>query len=73
MIKVTFKGPNPGELLRAASAEIEKQLSSKAKAAAMRHGGVTVRFKREADGSPASVEFQGSEAAIEAAKAALQR
>jgi hypothetical protein len=73
MIKVTFKGPKPGDLVRAASAEIEKQLSSKAKAAALRHGGVTVRFKRKADGTPASVEFQGSEAAVEAAKAALQR
>lgn len=71
MIKINFKGQKPGDLLRAASAEIEKQLSSKAKAAALRHGGVTVRFKRNANGTPATVEFEGSEAAIEAAKAAL--
>ena len=73
MIRVSFKGPTPGELLRAESAEIERQLSAKAKAAALRHGGVTVRFKRKVDGTPASIELQGSDAAIQAARAALQR
>ena len=68
MIKITFKGPKPGDLLRAATAAIEKDLESKAKAAAMRHGGVTVRFKR-----PASIELQGSDAAIAAARSALER
>ena len=36
MIKITFKGPKPGVLLRAATAAIEKDLESKAKAAANR-------------------------------------
>ena len=73
MIKITFKGPKPGDLLRAATAAIEKDLESKAKAAAMRHGGVTVRFKRTASGGPASIELQGSGAAIAAARSALER
>ena len=73
MIKITFKGPKPGDLLRAATAAIEKHVESKAKAAAMRHGGVTVRFKRTASGGPASIELQGSDAAIAAARSALER
>jgi hypothetical protein len=73
MIKISITGPKPGDLLRAATAAIEKDLASKAKAAALRHGGVTVRFKRTASGGPASIELQGSDAAIAAAQAALRR
>jgi predicted outer membrane protein len=73
MIKIDFKGPKPGDLVRAASAEIEKQFTAKAKAATARHGGVSVRFTRKADGTVRSVEFQGSPAAIEAAKLAIER
>lgn len=73
MITMSFKGPTRGALLKAAFAEIEKTISTKAKAAASRHGGVTVRFKRKADGSLANVEFAGSEAAVNAAKSAIQR
>lgn len=58
MIKISITGPKPGDLLRAATAAIEKDLASKAKAAALRHGGVTVRFKRTASGGPASIELQ---------------
>ncbi|WP_428420760.1 hypothetical protein [Methylibium sp.] len=73
MIKISVKGPTANDLLKAATAVIEKDLASKAKAAALRHGGVTVRFKRSASGGPASMELQGSDAAIAAAQAALQR
>jgi hypothetical protein len=54
-----------------ASAQMEKQITAKAKAAALPHGGVTVVFKRKADGTVASVDFQGTDAAVEAAKATL--
>lgn len=73
MIKIDFKGPKPGDLLRIASAEIEKQIAAKARTAAARQGGVAVRFSRKADGTVRSVEFQGSPAAVEAAKTALER
>ena len=46
MIKITFKGPKPGDLLRAATT---------------------------ASGGPASIELQGSDAAIAAARSALER
>lgn len=73
MIKIDFKVPKPADLLRAASAEIEKQIAAKARVATARHGGVTVRFSRKADGTVRSVEFRGSPAAIEAAKLAMER
>lgn len=73
MIKIDFKGPKPADLLRAASAEIEKQIAAKARSAASRHGGVGVRFTRKADGTVRSVEFTGSDAALAAVKAAVKR
>ena len=57
--------------MRSAMAEVEKQITRKARDAAARHGGVTVRFSRKPDGSIRAVEFQGSEAAIKAATAAI--
>lgn len=71
MIKIDIKMPSKVDLMRAAMAEVEKQITKKARDAAARHGGVTVRFSRKPDGSIRTVEFQGSEAAIEAAKAAI--
>lgn len=73
MIKISVKGPSANDLLRAATAAIVKDLASKAKAAALRHGGVTVQFERSASGGAASMQLQGSDAAIAAAQAALQR
>jgi hypothetical protein len=73
VIKIEIKGPKPSDLLRAASAEIEKQIAAKARSAALRHGGVSVRFTRKSDGTIRSVEFQGSQAAIAAARAAIER
>ena len=69
MIKIAIKMPGKADLMRSAMAEAEKP--RKAKDAAARHGGVTVRFSRKPDGSIRAVEFQGSEAAIKAATAAI--
>ena len=71
MIKIDVKMPSGADLIRAALAEVEKQITKKARNAATRHGGVTMRYSRKPDGSIRTVEFQGSEAAIEAAKAAI--
>ena len=72
MINVKFTVPTKAELMRTALAQIEKNIFAKAQDAARPHGGVSVRFKRNADGSIASVEFSGSEAAIVAAKSTLR-
>ena len=69
---ISIKMPSKVDLMKAAMAEIEQQITKKAKAAAARYGGVTVRFTKKSDGSIKSVEFQGSEAAVEAAQAAIQ-
>lgn len=71
MIKIDIKIPSKADLMRAATAEVEKQITKKARDAAARHGGVTVRFNRKPDGSIREIKFQGSVAAIEAAKAAV--
>ena len=71
MFKIDIKMPSEADLMKAAMGEIEKQVIKKAKEAAARHGGVTVRFTRKPDGSIRTVEFQGPQAAIEAAKAAI--
>lgn len=73
MIKIDIKMPSKADLMRAAMAEVEKHISQTARRAAARHGGVTVRFTRKPDGSIRTVEFQGSEAAIAAAHAAVGR
>lgn len=71
MIKVDIKVPSQNDIVRAAMAEIEKDIAKKAQSAAARHGGVTVRFERKSDGTIRTVNFQGSEAAVEAARAAI--
>lgn len=71
MIKLDIKMPTKADLMRTAMAEVEKQITRKARDAAARHGGVTVRVSRKPDGSIRTVEFQGSEAAIAAARATL--
>jgi type IV secretory pathway TrbL component len=73
VIKVDVKFPSAADLKRAAFAEIEKQIASKARSAAARHGGVTVRFTRKADGTLRTLDFQGSDAAIAAARRAIER
>jgi len=71
MSKIDITMPSKADLMRSAMAEVEKQITRKARDAAARHGGVTVRFSRKPDGSIRTVEFQGSEAAIKAATAAI--
>lgn len=71
MIEIDIKMPSKADLMRAAMAEAEKQITRKARDAAARHGGVTARFSRKPDGSIRAVEFQGTEAAIKAATAAI--
>jgi hypothetical protein len=71
MIKFDIKMPSTDALRRAAMVEIEKGLTKKAQGAAARHGGVTVKFERKPDGTIRTVKFQGSEAAVEAAKVAI--
>jgi hypothetical protein len=71
MMKIDIKMPSTADLMRAAMAEIEKQVTIKARNAAARHGGVTIRLNRKPDGNIQTIEFQGSQAAIEAAKAAV--
>jgi hypothetical protein len=72
MIKFDIKVPSSDDLMRAAMAEIEKGITQKARRAAAPHGGVTVKLERKLDGTIRAVEFQGSEAAVEAAQAALK-
>lgn len=71
MIKIDFKMPRAADLKRTAMAEVEKQITTKAQSAAALHGGVTVRVSHKPDGTIRAVEFQGADAAIEAAKAAV--
>lgn len=71
MIKIDIKMPSKVNLMRAAMAEVEKQITETAQSGAAPHGAVRVRFDRKSDGSIRSVEFEGSEAAIEATKAAV--
>jgi len=71
MIKIDIKMLSKPGLMRVAMAAVEKQITKKAKDAAARHGGVTVRFSRKSDGSIRAVNFQGSDAAINAVKVAV--
>jgi hypothetical protein len=73
MIKIDFKLPSHEQIVRAAMVALEADITKKAKSAAARHGGVTVKFDRKADGAIQTVKFEGSEAAIAAARASLAR
>lgn len=70
MIKFDIKMPSKVDLKRAAMAEVENQTTRAAQGAAAPHGGVKVRFDRKSNGSIVAVGFEGSEAAVEAAKSA---
>lgn len=71
MIKIDFNGPSKQDLTKLITAAAEKKISDAARRAAAPHGGVRIRFKRKADGSLASVDFEGSEKAVQAARDAL--
>lgn len=70
MINRGIKMPSKVDLMRAAMAEMEKQITRTAKRAATPQGRVKFRFDRKPDRSIRSVAFEGSGAAIAAAKAA---
>lgn len=70
MIKMDFKGPSARDLIKSITTAVEKQISEKAQQAARPFGGVRIRFRHKSDGSLDTVEFEGSEKAIEAANSA---
>ena len=71
MIKFDIKMPSAADFMQAATAEIESDITKKAQSAAEPHGGVTVRFERTPEGAISAVNFQGPEAAVEAARSAI--
>jgi len=73
MMKIDFKGPSERDLIKMVTAAAEKQISEKVQRAARSFGGVKIRFKHKSDGSLDTVEFEGSEEAIAAARAAVAK
>jgi len=71
MLNIKLKGFDVDAAMKAALLEAEQALKKKAQAAARPHGGVTVEFKRDRNGQPASMVFKGSDAAIAAATKAV--
>lgn len=71
-MKFEIKGPSKQELTKMLTAAAEKQIADTARRAAAPHGGVRLRFKHKADGSLATVGFEGSEKAIQAARDSLE-
>lgn len=72
MIKLNFKAPSKRDLNKLVSEAAQKQIREKARVAAAPHGGVKVRFTHKADGSLGAVQFDGAEAAVQAARKALE-
>ena len=71
MIKVSFKGPSERELTKMVMAAAEKSIADKARKAASAYGGINIKFRRKPDGTLDSVEFEGSESAVRAARHSL--
>lgn len=71
MLKFNIKGPSKSEITKMVTAAAEKQISEKVQRAASPFGGVQIRFKHKSDGSLDSVQFEGSEDAVRAARAAV--
>lgn len=71
-MKFEIKGPSEQELTKLLTAAAAKQISDTARRAAAPHGGVRLRFKHKADGSLATVGFEGSEKAVQAARYSLE-
>ena len=71
MITFDVKMPSVDDLMRAAMEEVEQKITEAAEGAAAPHGGIKVRFARDSEGNLVSVEFEGSEAAVEAAQAVV--
>jgi len=71
MISFSFNGPTEGDLIKMITSAAEKQIVEKANRAAAPFGGVQVRFKHKSDGSLDTVEFEGSDDAVNVARAAV--
>lgn len=71
MIKMNFNLPSERDLIKLATAAAEKKITETARRAAAPHGGVQIRFSHKSDGSLASVNFEGSEDAVQAARDAV--
>lgn len=72
MFKVTFKSDFDTEkLLRQAKDSAARHMEQKCKNAAAPYGGVAVKIERAIDGTPRKISFEGSDAAVAAAKRAL--
>jgi Arc/MetJ family transcription regulator len=71
MITFDIKTPSVDDLMRAVMKDVEQKITDAAQVAAAPHGGVKIRFARDLEGNLMSVEFEGSEAAVEAAQAAV--
>jgi len=71
MLNINMTGLDARSLQKAAYAEVERAIAQKATVAAGAHGGVTVRFNRNMDGSLKGVSLEGSETAITAATRAI--
>lgn len=59
MITFDIKMPSVADLMRAATEEIERDITKKAQSAAEPHGGVTVRFERSSEGASAPSTSRG--------------
>ncbi len=70
MIKLELKGFGKQEVAKAIAAA-EKKITEVARRSAASCGGVQLRFKHKSVGSVASVNFEGSEKAILAARNTL--
>lgn len=71
MIKMDFKGLSERDLIKMVTAAEEKKITEVARRAASPHGGVRIRFNHKPDGSLASVGFEGTEQAVQAAREAV--
>ncbi len=71
MIKMDIKVPSERDLIKLATAAAEKKITEIVRRASAPHGGVQIRFSHKPDGSLASVDFKGSEKAVQAAHEAV--
>lgn len=71
MIKMSIKLPSERDLIRLATAAAEKKITEAVRRAAAPHGGVRIYFSHKSDGSLASVNFEGSEDAVQATRDAV--
>ncbi len=71
MIKMDIKIPSKHDLIKMATAAAEKKITELARRAALPHGGVRIRFNHKPDGTLASVDFEGTDKAVQAAREAV--